>query len=482
MKKIFLYAGILVAGFAMTACNEDFEDWADPQSYPQEDAVDTYKLKVVAGSQSNIVMDEAPDMVELVTVTAESEDVAEILINSVTVYGVTLPVTFENGSVTVPAAKLDSIVETATLDRSSTPHTFDVALGLAAKLATGEASTIQAVTQATLTPRPTPEIDPAGYALLGQWQGWNPSAPTWMTEVAKGVYQVEVTTTDAGDNWFKFYKGSGFADADFTWDAVALGCAVNGDATTPNLVVWENDPIYQGFQTPVISGAGVWIVTLDMNKMCYKYEPVEKKYYVVGTPQGWSDSDRSCLFYAHGGNVYSYATNWANQWSLKIWDEDTFGNWGVAFGAKVDGSTDASGSLVNADAGAFGPAEAGGYYILTINMGTRTYEWSIVGTPAEYSSVSLIGGFNDWGGDVDLKQLDSAPHNWYVRYTLDADTELKFRADHDWGVNWGSDKSAQIDEDTYYVNPGGDNIIVTAGTYDFYLNDITGRFSIVKVK
>ena len=482
MKKLFLYASILVATMAFTACTEDYTDWADPQAYPQEEAAATYGLNVVEGIESNVVMAEAPELIELVAVSAESADITDITLKSVTVYGVTIPATLENGVIKVNALQLDSIVETATLDRSATPHTFDVTTNFAAKLATGEAKEVHATTSATVTPAPTPEIDEKGYAMLGQWQGWNPGSPTWMTQVEPGVFQAEVTTTDEGSNWFKFYKGSGFGEGDFTWDAVAMGCAENGDATTPNLVVWENDPIYGGFQTPVISGAGTWVVTLDMNKMVYKYEPIEKKYYVVGTPQGWSDSNKSCLFYAHGGNVYSYATNWANQWSLKIWAEDSFGNWDVAFGAPVDGATDATGSLINSGAGAFGPSTDGGLYILTINMGNMTYEWTPVDNPAEpYASVSLIGGFNGWGGDVDLAQLENAPHNWYVRYTLEEGTELKFRANHDWGINWGSDKSAEINDDCYYVNPGGDNILVAAGTYDFYLNDITGRFCIVKV-
>ena len=114
-------------------------------------------------------------------------------------------------------------------------------------------------------------------------------------------------------------------------------------------------------------------------------------------------------------------------------------------------------------------------------MGTKTYEWIPVNEPATYESVSLIGGFNDWGADVDMNELEKAPHNWYVRYTLDADTELKFRANHGWDTNWGSDKSASINEEKYYVTPGGENIIVPAGTYDFFLNDITGNWSIAKV-
>ena len=39
----------------------------------------------------------------------------------------------------------------------------------------------------------------------------------------------------------------------------------------------------------------------------------------------------------------------------------------------------------------------------------------------------------------------------------------------------------EIEDEKYYVKPGGENIKVPAGTYDFYLNDITGYWSIAKV-
>lgn len=485
MKKLFLYAGILLATFATVACNEDFDDWASPQSYPQEESANTYGLEVTPGSEAVIVMDEeTPEYVKIVSVAANNNNVANVKLNSLKVQGVSLPATIEDGSVMVRAFQLDSLIETLSMDRSATPHEFEVETEYSVVLTTGEAAPVTATTQATLTPAPTPALDENGYALLGDFQGWNPDEPIWMTQIEPGVYQSEVNTTKDGDNWFKFYLGSGFGGDSFAWDDVAMGCAVNGDNSSPNLLVWRDDPIFGGFQTPVISGAGTWIVTLDMNKGYYKFEPVEKKYYVVGTPQGWSDSDRSCLFYSHGGNVYSYATNWANQWSLKIWDEDHFGDWGAAWGG-VNGSTDATGALFNSDAGAIGPNEAGGYYILTINMVSKTYEWTPVDNPTEYASIGVIGDFSDsnWSTDVDMTQLESAPHNWRATITFGGRTELKFRADHDWGVNWGGDSSAQINADTYYVKPGGDNIVIAeAGTYDFYFNDILGRFSIIKAE
>jgi hypothetical protein len=45
-----------------------------------------------------------------------------------------------------------------------------------------------------------------------------------------------------------------------------------------------------------------------------------------------------------------------------------------------------------------------------------------------------------------------------------------------------SDQVNKTIGDIYSLSPGPENIKVAAGTYEFYFNDITGRFSIVKVK
>lgn len=483
MKKHILFGGMLLCAAAFSSCNEDFDNWASPQSNAQGEAAAAYSIKVSPGSQANVVMDNAGETVNIVSVSYEINNLKSITLKSMTIDGKSLDYTYNDGTVTVNAAKLDSLVELATLDRSATPHEVTVKTEWAVQLTSGEAFPTEAETTVRLTPySSTPEIDAKGYALLGDWQGWNSSNPTWMTEIEPGVYQAVVMTTKE-ENWFKFYKGSGFDEASFPWDAVALGCAENGEDTTPNLLAWENDPRFGGFQTPILRGEGQYVITLDMNKFCYKYEPKETKYYVVGDAQGWSPDNKTCLFYAMGSNQYTYTTKWTNQWSLKIWDQDNFGNWDVAWGGE-NGSTAATGTLTNSNAGAFGPNENGGWYTLVFNMGTKTYEWTAIEEPTtEYTAISVIGGFNNWSdeGELDLTQLEKAPHNWYARHTITTDTELKFRANHKWETNWGGDGSAAIDEDTYYVNPGNSNIIVPAGTYDFYLNDITGRWSIAYV-
>lgn len=108
-----------------------------------------------------------------------------------------------------------------------------------------------------------------------------------------------------------------------------------------------------------------------------------------------------------------------------------------------------------------------------------TYTWTKLDNqePTAYETIGLIGGFNSWGGDEAMTQV--TPHNWYVHVTFAEATELKFRAngnwdDHDWGD--GGDVASQ-----YYGKGtnGGGNIKVPAGTYNVFLNDITGDYAFV---
>ena len=39
MKKILFLGGLLLSAMTFVSCNGDYDDWADPQSNPQEEAV-----------------------------------------------------------------------------------------------------------------------------------------------------------------------------------------------------------------------------------------------------------------------------------------------------------------------------------------------------------------------------------------------------------------------------------------------------------
>ena len=59
----------------------------------------------------------------------------------------------------------------------------------------------------------------------------------------------------------------------------------------------------------------------------------------------------------------------------------------------------------------------------------------------------------------------------------------KFRANHDWGINWGYGDNSEWDVTVKMNNIGANgagNILVPAGKYDVYLNDITNSIIFVK--
>ena len=483
-----------MASLALASCAGDYDDWASPQTNEEETANEKYVSTSCSGPDDGIVLPANKDTLFLHTIAPFDKNsgitgfsVRKLLVDGQELKAFTTPgkptLIMENTEY-LSVLTSDFVNLLRDIKKSRAYKTYDVNLKIdyAANLENGDAVTLPTydILFGVVTPK-TPAEDPKGYYLLGQWQNWDATNPTWMENNGDGTYTATVTTGD-GDNWFKFYQGSHFVSGD--WDSInkgAMGCAVNGDNSLFNYVVWPNDPELGEVQTPVISGGGTFEITLDVINYTYTVKRAEARYYVVGTPQGWSDKDMSCMFYAHGGNIYSYTTKWSGAWDLKVWDSKNFGNWDNAWGTTVDGDGSASGSLINKDSKSFQSPTKGEYYTLTINMNDNTYSWEAVTPSAEYTSVSLIGDFNGWGGDIDLQQLEKAPHNWYGRVTIESDGGLKFRANHDWATSWGtSDKETPIGE-VYYLAPGSDNINVPAGTYDFYLNDITGRWSIVPV-
>ena len=114
-----------------------------------------------------------------------------------------------------------------------------------------------------------------------------------------------------------------------------------------------------------------------------------------------------------------------------------------------------------------------GFYTVTLQSHDDWLQIQpFVGEVASYGSISIIGDFNAWSADVDMTLLPGQnSHNWYCQLTLTSDTGLKFRADHDWTVNWGND----IFPSTQGLRNGG-NIPVKAGTYTVLFNDLTGYY------
>lgn len=217
----------------------------------------------------------------------------------------------------------------------------------------------------------------------------------------------------------------------------------------------------------------------------YVLPPIpSSRFYMVGALPGWNGAGAiTALFFPEGGDVYTYTSKFTGAWDLKIWGEEDVltENWNAAYGCITDGDNSLTGTIINADAQAIS-APSAEYYTFTFDKHHMSYSWTKLENqdPKEYASISLIGNFNDWADDVDMTQV--TPHNWYVEheFTID-DVEFKFRADHDWGTNWGAAWTVS-DTDFYAAGVGGgENIKCAKGKYRFYLNDITNALMVYPV-
>ena len=209
-------------------------------------------------------------------------------------------------------------------------------------------------------------------------------------------------------------------------------------------------------------------------------EPTAKNYFVVGTPNGWDNTTKSNAMYPLSETTYSYTASFTGGWDMKIWEENDFGDWDKAYATETDGWAEATGTLSKDYTGAFA-SPAAGYYTINLNAADMTYTWTLLDNqePATYSSMGLMGSFNNWSEDMFMQHASGDSHNWYLLgFEATTDLEVKFRANSSWEVNWGVDQN--IGTQNYGAGVGfGPNITLPQGTYDIYMNDITGQFLFV---
>jgi hypothetical protein len=114
--------------------------------------------------------------------------------------------------------------------------------------------------------------------------------------------------------------------------------------------------------------------------------------------------------------------------------------------------------------------------LINFNSVTLAYSFEAV---EYYNVVGIIGSATAGGWDTDtdmeLNPLGDST-DWKLRTVL-LDGELKFRANHDWGVNWGGP-----DFPTGVAERDGPNIPVTAGEYNIYFSSFTGQYAFVKLQ
>ena len=448
MKKTLLYSLATMASLALASCAGDYDDWANPQANEQEASAAKYGVTFANGSEAEGSMADEDGIINLVTVNSTDANVSGFTLQDFKVNGVAVNGTMVGNSVQVSASELEKLVCEQNKSRASVARDLNVETQVSINLASGDAVSItnKGETTGKFTPTATPQLDEKGYYMLGQVNGneWDAKSPVWMNKISDGVYQLKVTTT-ADKNWFKFYAGSNFVSND--WDSInkgALGCKENGSEEAFGYILYNGDS-WGELQTPVIPGAGTWIVTLDMNNLTYTVgKPI---LYMAGDANGWATND----YLAGEDGVHFTGFMFLNQNGFKFCTQPKWK--GTNYGANFDTAPNAANITMTEEAG---------YYKVDVDLESKSYVLTPITTIGIIGSASPKG----WDSDVDMTYV---PYNaetkelgyWEIKDVTFTSGEIKFRANDDWAINWGGDTNA--------LTQGGDNISVEAGTYDIKL-------------
>ena len=486
IKKILLGMTLLMS---MVSCTEDYTDWANPQTNPEEEAVSFGNGSVTPEG-----------VINLADVTGDKVKVASIVAPTSTkdTYTPSFKINFDGQSFDIDAdgnmAKAD-LVNYITGKYGKRPKERDIDATLdawlsngstAAKMATSETFQVKAIPEA-------PFID-AAYYLVGDLTEWGLDTKLKFAHSDADVYEDPVftlmfTTTKDDQCWKIIPQGN--VDKGNIWAVEnapegVVGIEVDGDKAMSGKLLTTNS---EGNKAGAgkIAKAGIYQMTINMMDYTYTIKQIAPEYYLVGKLQGWSPEpeNKTCLMYAETPMVQSYTTKWNDDANLKIWLGSDWGDWNNAYGSATmaDANTPTGKLKVDNNAGSIVCPEPGAYYTFTADFSTMTYSWTKLENqnPTAYGKVGLIGVGGDWDNDVDMTEV--TPHNWFIEKTL-PEGSFKIRANHEWNdaANWGFAEGQEFSSTGKLITSGGSkDIKIAAGKYRIFFNDITLEYAIIAV-
>lgn len=442
---------------SMVSCTEDYTDWANPQTNPEEEAVSFGNGSVTPEG-----------VINLADVTGDKVKVASIVAPTSTkdTYTPSFKINFDGQSFDIDAdgnmAKADLVnYITGKYGKRPTERDIDATLdawlsngSTAAKMATSETFQVKAIPEA-------PFID-AGYYLVGDMfttedvNGWTKGVAKAFNHSDKDVYDdpiftVSFETTKADQYWKIIPKKN--IDADDLFAPGVVGPKVDGDDSMTGALT--NGEAKAG----KIAKAGKYKLTINM--MDYSYTIEEVNYdpfiYFIGSTDGWKSNDQKLALVDDAKGVYTGYVYLAdpNGAGFEFKFQRAKGNWETAIGAGTFVSF--GGAAIGVDNGNIGVNAGEGVYYMDVNLSEGTI------TATKVETMGMIGGFNNWDGD--------APMKWNAEeYCFEATFKApnagvtadgwKFRVNGGWDINLGGSINN--------LTAGGDNITVAGKTVKLY--------------
>ena len=450
IKKILLGMTLLMS---MVSCTEDYTDWGNPQTNPQEEAVAFGNGSVAPVDVINLA-DVKTEKVKVASIVAPtSSDAAYTPTYKINIGGQAFDIDAEGNM-----AKAD-LVNYIVDKFGKRPKERDIDATLDAWVSNG-ATAIKMATSETFQVKAIPEapVIEEGYYLVGDMFFKTKDQNGWTKEDAKAfkhsdkdvyddpVFTITFETTKADQYWKIIPKKN--IDADNLWAPGVVGPKVDGDASMTGALT--NGEAKAG----KIAKAGKYKLTINMMDYTYTIEEVnyDPFIYFIGATDGWKSSDQKLALVDEAKGVYTGYVYLAdpNGSGFQFKFQRKAGDWNNAIGAGAlstfSGAATNEGDNIGVNAGE-------GVYYMDVNLS----EGKINATKVE--KMGIIGGFNNWEGDAvmtwNAKEYCFEATN--VGVTADG---WKFRVNGGWDINLGG----SIND----LTAGGDNLSVAGNTVKLY--------------
>lgn len=220
-----------------------------------------------------------------------------------------------------------------------------------------------------------------------------------------------------------------------------LGIMTKGDNSSTTLAV--SDPVKMNLI------ASEWIDVMAV--------PAKESYlWIPGNGNGWNHGAAPVLVSSDGVVFSGYAymngqfkfTDDAD-WSHGQLNNGSFSSWSenISMEENNDGNITFVGDP--------------GMYYFTVDLDSKSVNATAV-------TWSVIGGFNDWGGD-EVMTYDEGAHCLSVSVNFSEETQWKFRRDYGWDVNLGAKGDVEPSTDMDDIVPNGKNFVGPAGEHTIQL-------------
>ena len=451
MKKIFLYSLAVLASVILASCNGDYDDWAQPQHNPQEEAITIPGFTATPVVQSIDCSNVTTDSVSIFTLSEAALPEGFTLDNARLEI---IPQGEDNAIIKTVNASIEGKAAVADLSevivyyygKRPIAHSFVAHVYLNA-VKNGDAVLIDAGKfNLEMTPK-SPFID-SGYYLVGDMfnaegvDGWNTvSEKQAFKHSARDVYDDPVFTitfeTKEADQYWKIIPKKNIDAGNFWADGV-VGPKENGSISI------EGDLTNVGPGAGRIKEPGKYMLTLNMMDYSYTIKPVPE-LYMKGDANGWDGYD----YLAGDDGVHFTGFMYLNQNGFKF---TTAPDWsGTGYGENFSTAPDAGNIVMT---------EPAGYYKVEVDLFEKTYKLTPI------TSIGIIGAATPGGWDAETPlTYNKTERCWEVQDIKLKAGDCKFRANNAWAMQWGYDGEKFV----FSTNAPQVQFVPEAGTYDIKL-------------